>query len=83
MYINIELKETDIIFPIAPNICLYASFSISEGNKKICSHDVIIINRKLANKCKKYLFSNINNPNILLNRTASRKCFPRRSLLSL
>jgi len=52
------LKETEIFFPISPEICFYASFSTKEGTQLISNEEVIKINTKINEFANQYLFSN-------------------------
>ena len=58
---GLGVTETDIIFPIFPQLCLFVSHNIRECTQKTCTHDVVLLNQKIANNCHKYVFSNINN----------------------
>ncbi len=51
-------ERTDIIFPLFPKTCLYASFRLREGFWNVPDIVVIEINKKLASNCHKYFFSN-------------------------
>lgn len=50
-------KKTDIIFPLSPTMCLYASFNVRDCFWKIPESAVKVINKKIADSCHKYYFS--------------------------
>ncbi len=61
-------KNTDIIFPIFPKLCLYASFKVKSGMMRISNSELFNINDKIAAFCHKYYFSNTNNYESLFRR---------------
>lgn len=50
-------ERTDIVFPLSPNMCLYASFNVKEGFWPIPDATVRVLNRKLSTSCHRYFFS--------------------------
>lgn len=62
---GIAEKNTDIIFPISPQICFYGSFYVNEGITLASEEEVVFINNLIASTCRKYVFSNQNNFHIL------------------
>lgn len=60
-------KETDIIFPITPKLCFYASNKVDNGLIEIEDDQVTGLNRTILGNCNKYIFSNTNDYNILFN----------------
>lgn len=57
---GLAYRETDIIFPITLQLCLFASHDVQEGRQTVCIHDIVWINKRIANNCHKYVFSNTN-----------------------
>ncbi len=54
------LTDTDIIFPMSPGTCFYASYHGTSGVKVVSDDEVVDINRNVARVSHKYLFSNTN-----------------------
>lgn len=58
-------KNTDMIFPLLPNMCLYASNKFPEDIVEISDNDVINLNIKIKENCNKYFFSKYNNHDLV------------------
>lgn len=56
-----RLKDTDIIFPMSPGMCFYASHDDANGVNVVSDQAVVSINRNVARFSHKYVFSNTNN----------------------
>lgn len=62
---GIGMSNTDVVFPLTPSLCLYASFGVNNEVKEIGPTDVYHLNKIIANNCQGFVFANTNDFKLL------------------